>query len=80
MPAVQVASSTKGPMTGTKRTEKGKKSETLILFSRLPINSETKTRLSPLLDERQKKALHQSFWADAFADYEIGRASCRERV
>ena len=54
-------------MTGTKRTEKGEKTEALILFSRLPIGSETKTRLSPLLDERQREALHRSFWADAFA-------------
>ena len=48
-------------MTGTKRTEKGEKTEALILFSRLPIGSETKTRLSPLLDERQREALHRSF-------------------
>ena len=54
-------------MTGTKRTEKGEKTEALILFSRLPIGSETKTRLSPLLDEGQREALHRSFWADAFA-------------
>ena len=54
-------------MMETKRTEKREKSEALILFSRLPIGSETKTRLSPLLDERQREALHRSFWADAFA-------------
>lgn len=54
-------------MRTTKGTEKKEKSEALILFSRLPIGSETKTRLSPLLDERQREALHRSFWADAFA-------------
>ena len=47
--------------------KQGKKPEALILFSRLPIGSETKTRLSPLLDEVQREALHRSFWADAFA-------------
>ena len=54
-------------MRTTKGTEKKEKSEALILFSRLPIGSETKTRLSPLLDERQREALHRSFWVDAFA-------------
>ncbi len=48
-------------------TERREKSEALILFSRLPIGSETKTRLSSLLDEGQREALHRSFWADAFA-------------
>ena len=54
-------------MTATKSMKRREKTEALILFSRLPIGSETKTRLSPLLDERQREALHRSFWADAFA-------------
>ncbi|RRD65507.1 TIGR04282 family arsenosugar biosynthesis glycosyltransferase [Fretibacterium sp. OH1220_COT-178] len=47
--------------------KQGKKSEALILFSRLPVGTETKTRLSPILDEPQREALHRCFWADAFA-------------
>lgn len=43
-----------------------KKPEALILFSRLPIGAETKTRLSPVLDASQREALHRCFWADAF--------------
>ena len=54
-------------MTATKSMKRKEKTEALILFSRLPIGSETKTRLSPLLDEGQREALHRSFWADAFA-------------
>ena len=54
-------------MTATKSMKRREKTEALILFSRLPIGSETKTRLSPLLDEGQREALHRSFWADAFA-------------
>ena len=42
------------------------KNEALILFSRLPVGAETKTRLSPVLDESQREALHRCFWADAF--------------
>ena len=54
-------------MTATKSMKRREKTEALILFSRLPIGPETKTRLSPLLDEGQREALHRSFWADAFA-------------
>lgn len=43
-----------------------RKPEALILFSRLPVGAETKTRLSPVLDEGQREALHRCFWADAF--------------
>ena len=54
-------------MTAMKSMKRREKTEALILFSRLPIGPETKTRLSPLLDEGQREALHRSFWADAFA-------------
>ena len=39
----------------------------LILFSRLPIGHETKTRLSPLLNEEEREALHRAMWDDIFA-------------
>ena len=32
--------------------------DALIIFSRLPIGHETKTRLSPLLNESQREELH----------------------
>ncbi len=38
----------------------------LIIFSRLPIGSETKTRLSPVLNEAEREALHRAFWSDIF--------------
>ncbi|MCR5347607.1 MAG: TIGR04282 family arsenosugar biosynthesis glycosyltransferase [Fretibacterium sp.] len=38
----------------------------LILFSRLPIGRETKTRLAPLLNEQQREDLHRAMWADIF--------------
>ena len=39
----------------------------LILFSRLPIGRETKTRLAPLLNERLREELHRALWADIFS-------------
>ncbi len=39
----------------------------LILFSRLPIGRETKTRLAPLLNEREREELHRAMWADIFS-------------
>lgn len=38
----------------------------LIIFSRLPIGSETKTRLSPVLNEAEREALQRAFWSDIF--------------
>lgn len=38
----------------------------LIIFSRLPIGNETKTRLSPLLTEKEREDLHVSLWKDIF--------------
>ena len=38
----------------------------LIIFSRLPIGRETKTRLSPLLNEKQREELHLAMWHDIF--------------
>ena len=40
----------------------------LIIFSRLPIGKETKTRLSPLLNEKQRKELHLAMWHDIFSE------------
>ncbi|MBR1672750.1 MAG: TIGR04282 family arsenosugar biosynthesis glycosyltransferase [Fretibacterium sp.] len=39
----------------------------LVLFSRLPIGRETKTRLAPLLGEREREQLHRAMWADVFS-------------
>ena len=40
----------------------------LIIFSRLPIGHETKTRLAPILNETQRAELHLAMWRDIFAD------------
>lgn len=40
----------------------------LIIFSRLPIGSETKTRLSPILNEAQRAELHIAMWRDIFPE------------
>lgn len=40
----------------------------LIIFSRLPIGKETKTRLSPLLNEKQREELHLAMWHDIFSE------------
>ncbi|NLL35950.1 MAG: glycosyltransferase [Fretibacterium sp.] len=44
-----------------------KRAEALLIFSRLPVGVETKTRLAPLLDESCREQLHRCFWADIFA-------------
>ena len=40
----------------------------LIIFSRLPIGHETKTRLAPLLNEPQRSELHLAMWRDIFGE------------
>lgn len=40
----------------------------LIIFSRLPIGRETKTRLAPLLSEAQRAELHLAMWRDIFPE------------
>ena len=40
----------------------------LIIFSRLPIGHETKTRLAPILSETQRSELHIAMWHDIFAE------------
>ncbi len=40
----------------------------LIIFSRLPIGHETKTRLAPILNEAQRAELHLAMWHDIFAE------------
>lgn len=40
----------------------------LIIFSRLPIGHETKTRLAPILNETQRAELHLAMWHDIFAE------------
>ncbi|MBR4197023.1 MAG: TIGR04282 family arsenosugar biosynthesis glycosyltransferase [Synergistaceae bacterium] len=40
----------------------------LIIFSRLPIGHETKTRLAPLLNETQRSKLHLAMWRDIFGE------------
>ena len=40
----------------------------LIIFSRLPIGRETKTRLSPLLNDTQREELHLAMWNDVFSE------------
>ena len=40
----------------------------IIIFSRLPIGNETKTRLSPVLKEFQRKELHIAMWKDIFSE------------
>ncbi len=40
----------------------------LIIFSRLPIGHETKTRLAPILSETQRKELHLAMWRDIFGE------------
>ena len=47
--------------------DRRRRTDALILFSRLPIGRETKTRLAPLLDEAQREGLHRAMWADVFA-------------
>lgn len=40
----------------------------LIIFSRLPIGHETKTRLAPILNETQRAELHLAMWQDIFTE------------
>lgn len=40
----------------------------LIIFSRLPIGKETKTRLAPIFNEKQRAELHLAMWHDIFAE------------
>ncbi len=40
----------------------------LIIFSRLPIGHETKTRLAPILNETQRGKLHLAMWRDIFGE------------
>ncbi len=40
----------------------------LIIFSRLPIGHETKTRLAPILNETQRSELHLAMWRDIFSE------------
>lgn len=47
-------------------TAKGKKA--LIIFSRLPIGRETKTRLTPVLNENQREELHVFMWRKIFSE------------
>ena len=42
--------------------------QAIIIFSRLPIGSETKTRLASLLNEQQREILHVAMWADIFSE------------
>ena len=42
--------------------------DALIIFSRLPIGHETKTRLAPILNESQRKELHLAMWHDIFIE------------
>jgi len=42
--------------------------QAIIIFSRLPIGSETKTRLANILDEKQREILHVTMWADIFSE------------
>ena len=42
--------------------------DALIIFSRLPIGHETKTRLAPLLNEPQRSELHLAMWRDIFGE------------
>ena len=38
----------------------------LIIFSRLPIGRETKTRLAGVLSEAERERLHIAMWQDVF--------------
>lgn len=40
----------------------------LIIFSRLPIGHETKTRLAPILNETQRGKLYLAMWRDIFGE------------
>ena len=40
----------------------------LIIFSRLPIGRETKTRLAPLLNEKEREKLHLLMWEKIFGE------------
>lgn len=42
--------------------------DALIIFSRLPIGRETKTRLAPVLSEHQREELHLAMWQDIFPE------------
>lgn len=42
--------------------------DALIIFSRLPIGHETKTRLATILSETQRKGLHLAMWQDIFRE------------
>ena len=44
------------------------KDNAIIIFSRLPIGSETKTRLAPLLNEKEREMLHLAMWKDIFSE------------
>ena len=44
------------------------KTDALIVFSRLPIGHETKTRLAPVLSEAQREGLHLAMWQDLFRE------------
>ena len=43
-------------------------SNALIIFSRLPVGHEVKTRLSPILNDLQREELMLSMWQDIFAE------------
>lgn len=45
-----------------------KNDNALIIFSRLPVGHETKTRLAPILNETQRSELHLAMWRDIFAE------------
>lgn len=40
----------------------------IIIFSRLPIGQETKTRLAPIFNETQRERLHLAMWQDIFSE------------
>ncbi|MBQ3645432.1 MAG: TIGR04282 family arsenosugar biosynthesis glycosyltransferase [Synergistaceae bacterium] len=42
--------------------------QALIIFSRLPIGRETKTRLAPFLSEKQREELHLAMWKSIFSE------------
>lgn len=44
------------------------KNNAIIIFSRLPIGRETKTRLSTLLNEKEREILHITMWKDIFSE------------
>ena len=42
--------------------------DAIIIFSRLPIGQETKTRLAPIFNETQREKLHLAMWQDIFSE------------